>query len=137
MSLDGYACDPDEDKNVRIQAVSPGYFGALGISILAGREFASPDRYGSPRVAVLNETAARHYFRGVNPLGKRFAWWPTDPKNIEIVGVVKDAKYDNLKQPTPRLVYVSILQQGPGPNFVQIRAATRGGRPVAALMADC
>jgi hypothetical protein len=79
----------DEDKHVRIHPVSPAYFRALSIPLLAGRPFATSDRYGAPRVAVINETMARHYFRGTDPVGKRFSWWPTDPKNIEIVGVVR------------------------------------------------
>jgi predicted permease len=136
IAPEGYTPDPDEDKNVRLQPVSPGYFRAQSISIVAGREFTAADRYSAPKVAVINETTARHYFHGVSPLGKRFSWWPTDPKNIEIVGVARDAKYDNLKEQTPRLVYVSILQEGPGPNFVQIRPWP-GGRSADALIADC
>jgi len=137
MSPEGYTPHPDEDRNARMQSVSPGYFRALAMPILAGREFTAADRYSAPRVAIINETMARYYFRGVNPLGKHFAWWPTDPKNIEIIGVVKDAKYDNLRQETPRLAYFPILQAGPGPNFVQIRAQFSGGRSAAALIADC
>jgi predicted permease len=137
IAPEGYTPYPNEDKNVRVQAVSSGYFRAMGIAILTGRDFATTDRHGALRVAIINETMARDYFRGVNPVGKRFAWWPTDPKDIEIIGVVKDAKYDNLRQETPRLVYTSILQEGPGPNFLQIRALPLGGRSVAGLIADC
>jgi predicted permease len=137
ISPEGYTPNPDEDRNARLQPVSPGYFRAQGIPILAGREFTAADRYRAPKVAVINETTARQYFPGASPLGKRLAWWPTDPKNIEIVGVAKDAKYDNLKEQTPRLVYVSILQEGPGPNFVQIQAVPAARRPVEALIADC
>jgi predicted permease len=137
IAPEGYTPHPDEDKNVRIQSVSPGYFGVLGMPILAGREFAASDRWGAGRVAIINEAMARHYFRGADPLGKRFSWWPTDPKNIEIVGVVKDAKYDNLRQQTPRLVYLPILQEGTSPNFVQVQGQALGGRSAAALIGDC
>ena len=58
-------------------------------------------------MAIINETMARHYFRGTDPVGKRFAWWHTAPKDVEIVGVVRDAKYDNLRQDSPRLVIPS------------------------------
>src|SRR5262249_19670409 len=114
-----------------------GYFRTQGIAILAGREFTSADRFSAPAVAIVNETLARHYFHGGNPIGKRFAWSPTDPKNIEIVGVARDARYNNLKQQTSRLVYMSILQEGPGPNFLQIRAVPLGARSADALIADC
>jgi hypothetical protein len=79
---------------------------------------------------------ARQYFRDADPLGQRFAWWHTAPKDIEIVGVVRDAKDDNLRQDSPRLVYLPALQQGSGPNFVQIRAKTHSGRQVATLFQD-
>jgi predicted lysophospholipase L1 biosynthesis ABC-type transport system permease subunit len=79
---------------------------------------------------------ARHYFRGTDPVGKRFAWWHSAPKDLEIVGVVRDAKYDNLRQDSPRLVYLPALQQGSGPNFVQIRAKTHSERQVATLVQD-
>jgi predicted permease len=139
ISLQGYAPHPNEDKNVRIQSVSAEYFRSLSIPLIAGRPFADADRNGAPRVAIINETMARYYFRGADPLGKRFAWSPTAPKDIEIVGVAKDAKYDNLRQDSPRLVYLPALQQGffsVGPNFVQIRAKTHGERQVATLFQD-
>ena len=87
-------------------------------------------------MAIINETMARHYFRGTDPVGKRFAWWHTAPKDVEIVGVVRDAKNDNLRQDAPRLVYLPALQQGSGPNFVQIRAKTDAERQVATLVQD-
>ena len=136
ISLDGYVPHANEDKGVRIQPVSAEYFRSLSIPVIAGRPFADTDRNRAPRVAIINETMARHYFRGADPLGKRFAWWHTAPKDIEIVGVVRDAKYDNLRQDSPRLVYLPALQQGAGPNFVQIRAKTHGERQVATLVQD-
>ena len=134
ISLEGYVPHANEDKGVRIQPVSAEYFRSLSIPVIAGRPFADTDRNRAPRVAIINETMARHYFRGADPLGKRFAWWHTAPKDIEIVGVVRDAKYDNLRQDSPRLVYLPALQQGSGPNFVQIRAKTQGERQVATLV---
>ena len=136
ISLEGYVPHANEDKGVRIQPVSAEYFRSLSIPVIAGRPFADTDRNRAPRVAIINETMARHYFRGADPLGKRFAWWHTAPKDIEIVGVVRDAKYDNLRQDSPRLVYLPALQQGAGPNFVQIRAKTHGERQVATLVQD-
>jgi predicted permease len=130
---EGYLPRPDEDRNVRLQGVSSAYFHTMGIALLRGREFTSGDHRDAPQVAILNETVARHYFPEGSPLGKRFSWRNSGPKNIEIVGVVKDAKYDDLKQPTPPMVYLSVLQNG-GANFLEIRSA---GRPAAAVIADC
>jgi predicted permease len=133
ISLEGYVPHANEDKSVRIQPVSSEYFRSLSIPLIAGRPFADTDRNRAPLVAIINETMARHYFRGADPLGKRFAWWHTAPKDIEIVGIVGDAKYDNLRQDSPRLVYLPALQQGSGPNFVQIRAKTQSERQGATL----
>jgi predicted permease len=136
VSLEGYVPHANEDKSVRIQPVSAEYFRSLSIPIIAGRPFTDADRNRAPQVAIINETMARRYFRGADPLGKRFAWSPTAPKDIEIVGVVRDAKYDNLRQDSPRLVYLPALQQRSGPNFVQIRAKTHSERQVATLFQD-
>jgi predicted permease len=137
IAVEGYTPHVDEDKDMRVQSVSPGYFRTLGIQLLAGREFTPADRLGAPRVAVINEAMSRHYFGRANPVGKRFAWWPTAPKDIEIVGVVKDAKYDSLRQETLPLVYTPILQGGLSPNFLEMRGVPRAGRPSSALISDC
>jgi predicted permease len=134
ISLEGYVPHANEDKGVRIQPVSAEYFRSLSIPVIAGRAFSDADRDRAPRVAIINEAMARHYFGGADPLGKRFAWWHTAPKDIEIVGVVRDAKYDNLRQDSPRLVYLPVLQQGSSPNFVQVRAKTHGERQIATLV---
>jgi predicted permease len=137
ISPEGYVPQANEDKNVRVHSVSAEYFSSLSIPLIAGRPFTDADRNGTPRVAIINETMARHYFRGADPLGKRFAWWHTHPKNIEIVGVVRDAKYDNLRQDSPRLVYLPALQQGSAADFVQIRGKTHGKRQLRTLLQEC
>ena len=135
--LEGYIPHPDEDKNVRVHSVSAEYFRSLSIPLIAGRPFSDADRNGTPRVAIINETMARYYFRGADPLGKRFAWWHTGAKNIEIVGVVRDAKYDNLRQDSPRLVYLPARQEGSAANFVQIRGKTHSERQLRTLLQEC
>jgi predicted permease len=137
MTPEGYTPLPNEDKNVRMQEVSPGYFDVMGIPVLAGREFAKTDREGAPQVALVNQTYANHYFPGVNPIGKRFTFSPKKPKYIEIVGLVKDVKYGSLREAPQRLVYLSALQEGRGPSIVEIRVQAGAGRPVTAIMADC
>ncbi len=137
ISLEGYTPKANEDKTARIQPVSPTYFRTLSIPLLAGRPFSAEDGDSAPRVAVINETMARYYFGDINPVGKRFSWAAAAPKNIEIVGVVKDAKYDNLRQDTLRLVYLPSMQQGAGPSYVQVRGRPDASRPLAAIISDC
>jgi hypothetical protein len=69
--VDGYERPKGEPRAVRFNAVGPGYFGAMGIPIRAGREFAETDRGGTPLVAVVNETMAHHYWPGRSPVGGR------------------------------------------------------------------
>ncbi len=137
IAPEGYTPAPNEDKNVRSQVVSPGYFQTVGIALLGGRDFADSDLKRSPEVAVVNETMARYYFGKANPVGKRFAWSSKGRKDTEIVGVVRDAKYESLRQETPRLVYMPAAQAGQGPNFLEVRATPKQTRSAAAIEADC
>jgi predicted permease len=93
-----HPADPAHAPVVGRHYVSEEYFGTLGIPIRAGRVLAERDRAGSPPVAVVNETAARRFWPGENPVGKH-VWFGsstgfTDPSRpVEIVGVVGDVKY--------------------------------------------
>jgi predicted permease len=97
--------------------VSADYFRTLGIPLIAGRLLADADRAGAPPVAVVNETGARRFWPGENPIGKR-VWFGsatgfTDPANpVEIVGVVGDVKYEAVDQPDADRAdfYTSYLQ---------------------------
>jgi predicted permease len=91
--------DPEIDHNV----IGPKYFDAMGLPIVLGRGFVPEDSLGSKRVAVINETMARTYFAGESPLGRTFTIGdgrPQSPEwqNLEVVGVVKDAKYMDLDE---------------------------------------
>ena len=76
--------------------VSPDFFATLGMKVRAGRALSAADAPGAPKVGVVNESFARVFFAGANPVGRHFGWGPNDSE-IEIVGVVSDAKYQ-----TPR-----------------------------------
>jgi predicted permease len=85
-------------------AVLPGYFATLGIPLVAGREFTAHDLTGS-RTGIVNETFARHYFAGLNPVGRRIGF-RKDLYDIEIVGVVRDGKYGSLRERPVRMLYM-------------------------------
>ena len=99
ITLAGYTAKENEDMNVESPSVSPGYFSTMGMPLLAGREFTEQDRDGAHKVAVVNESFARHYF-GEPQLaighyyGKGGGQVPID---TEIVGVVKDAKHTGVR----------------------------------------
>jgi putative ABC transport system permease protein len=92
--------------------VTDQFFTTLGTSVLAGRDFADGDREGSPVVAIVNEAMAKKYFGGSSPLGKhyRLVMHDTLGPPVEIIGVVKDAKYLDLRETTTPTIYLSWWQ---------------------------
>src|SRR5439155_1289077 len=98
LTIEGYAPRPDEAVHTLANAVSPRYFEVMGIPLLRGRSFTSSDHENALRVAVVNQTFARQYFDSADPIGKRFGLGSPPKEMIEIVGVVKDAKYVDLRE---------------------------------------
>jgi predicted permease len=123
IHIDGYQPKPEEDMNPRFSSVSAGYFSTVGTPLLLGRDFTVADRWGSPKVAVVNESFVKHFFDGKNPLGRKFGLGPEGPGNIEIIGVAKDAKYDSLRNDQLRLIYVPYLQD-PTPGYTSVDVRT-------------
>ena len=106
ISVEGYTPKSDEKPNSRMDHVGPAYFSTVGIPVLIGREIARQDSGNGPRVAVINKTFAEHFFGKTNPLGKKVQdVYPGNPQEMEIVGVVADAKYNNLREKTPTRIY--------------------------------
>ena len=123
IQVEGYKPKQDEDMNPHFNSISPGYFSTVGMPLLAGRDFTVADRVGSPKVAIVNETFAKYYFHGENPLGRRFGM-RRERADVEIIGVAKDAKYDSLRNEKIRFVYVPYLQdQTPGYMTIKVRTA--------------
>jgi predicted permease len=85
--------------------VRENFFEVMEIPLLAGRTFKPSDDAKSPRVAVVNQTFANKYFPNENPIGKRFTFDTKKPDEIEIVGLVKDAKYTRQRDEIPPTVY--------------------------------
>lgn len=93
--------------------VIPGFFEALDIGVLEGRSFKRTDISESPDVAIINDSLARRFFAGTNPVGRRL-WWPDQDSDqdrmFEIVGVVRDTKTRDLFVPPEPTVYFSYPQ---------------------------
>ncbi len=109
VSVEGFKKGPDTDADSRYNEVGAGYFRALGVTLLAGREFTPADARGTPKVAIVNETFARKFNLGRNAVGKHMSGGG-DQLDIEIVGLVKDAKYSAVKQVVPP-VFVTPYRQ--------------------------
>jgi predicted permease len=92
------------DDNSRFNEIGPGYFGKMGVPLIAGREFAESDSLAAPKVAVVNQTFVRRFLEGRRPLGVQFSGGG-NPPDITIVGVVKDSHYSRVKGETPPVYY--------------------------------
>ena len=105
VSVQGFKKGPDTDANARFNEVGPGYFRTLGIPLLAGREFTEADVTGAPQVVVVNEAFAKKFGLGRDAVGK-FIWSNgNDDLDKQIVGLVRDAKYSQVKDEIPPLFF--------------------------------
>ena len=86
----------------------------MGIPLVAGRDFTEQDHAKAPKVAVINQAAVRKFFPNENPIGRRFGSSVETSGDIEIVGVLRDVHYNNLRQPPPATLYVPYMQRGSG-----------------------
>ncbi|MCA0374098.1 MAG: ABC transporter permease [Gemmatimonadetes bacterium] len=115
VRVQGFTCLPDTDCNARYNGTGSDYLKTLGMTLLAGRDFTESDRLGSAKVALVNETFARKFNLGPNPVGKFMARaGPSgqDSLDMQIVGLVKDAKYSDVKDSVPPLFYTPWRQDG-------------------------
>ena len=102
---------PGAEHGVSLNEVSSGFFDAFRVGLLAGRSFTPADRASSPRVAILNETAARAAFHDSSPLGRRVTFPGQDvTAEYEIVGMVRDVRYASLRKEAEPMVYLPIEQ---------------------------
>lgn len=105
VRVEGYQHKEDENMNPNFNSVGAGYFSAMRIPVVAGREFTALDAAGAKQVAIVNEEFARYFFGRTNPLGRRFRLAGND-KLMEIVGVVPDVRHQNLRQEVKRFAYM-------------------------------
>lgn len=102
VRVEGFNADPDTDTDASFNEVGPRYLSSLGIPLLAGREFTAADGLTSPKVVIVNEAFARKFNLGRDAVGKRMSASGGDgPLDIEIVGLMKDAKYSEVKDEIP------------------------------------
>jgi predicted permease len=103
--VEGFEAGPDTDRNSRYNEVGPGYFRTMGMTLMAGREFTDADALGAPRVAVVNEAFAAKFNLGRDAVGRRMGSGAGDDLDTEIVGIVQNAKYSEVKQEVPPLFF--------------------------------
>jgi putative ABC transport system permease protein len=103
VKIEGASPGINNDANARFNEVGPGYFGKMGIPLIAGREFTESDNLAGPRVAIVNQQFVKRFLEGRNPIGVRFSGGGDG--SIEIVGVAKDSHYAGVKQDPPKLYF--------------------------------
>jgi predicted permease len=105
---------PEKRAQTSINYVAPDYFETYGTPFLAGRDFSARDDGTSP-VAIMNESAARDCFGNDNPIGRHITLdhitFVKGERTYDVVGIVRDAKYNDLQQPAPSTIYPDLLQQ--------------------------
>jgi predicted permease len=112
ITIAGYAPKAGENIDPWVNYISPGFFGALKIPVLAGRDFNAADNLGAPKVALVNEKFAQRYFGLQGAIGHRIGTGgdPGTKTDIEIIGVVRDTKYRSMREDVPVEVYFPYLQ---------------------------
>ncbi|HEX3703024.1 MAG TPA: ABC transporter permease [Vicinamibacterales bacterium] len=107
VSVQGFAKGPDTDSNSRYNEVGAGYFHALGVPLIAGREFTASDAVGAPKVAIVNEAFAKKFNLGRDAVGKHMSGGGPEPEklDVEIVGLVQNAKYSDVKHAIPPVFF--------------------------------
>jgi predicted permease len=114
VAVEGFEGGPDVDQNSRYNEVGPRYFSTLGMPLLGGREFDQSDVEGAPKVAIINEAFARKF--NLDPRAAVGKWMSrsrsagADELDVQIVGVVQDAKYNDVKQAVPPLFFTPYKQ---------------------------
>jgi predicted permease len=121
-----------------LNAVGPGYFATIGSPLVRGREFTRRDREGAPYVVVVNEEMAKRFWPDRDAVGQRFKAAALGNNEVEVVGVVRDSIYRDLREPKQTILYVPLLQGDftnatlhlrvtgdPAPVFNELRARAR------------
>jgi predicted permease len=125
ITVEGYEAQPGENMNPFFNSISPGYFETLGIPVLTGRDFRVSDNETLlhdvreetgrenrvPKVVIVNRSFGEHYFGERGVIGKHigFGGNPGTKADMEIVGVIGDAKYMNMRDEVPRQVFIPFL----------------------------
>ncbi|MDB4891047.1 MAG: putative rane protein [Gemmatimonadetes bacterium] len=105
VHVQGYQCGPDVDCGARFNQIGADYFKTFGVKLIAGREFTASDALGGQRVAIVNEEFAKKFKMGNDVVGKFMGDGDNDSLNVQIVGLVRNVKYSQVKDSVPPVFY--------------------------------
>jgi predicted permease len=124
-------------ENVNFNSVSPTYFKTMATPVIAGRDFDAHDSTGSGKVAIVTQQFAKIFFDGRNPVGETFQIeeGAGEPRPVyQIVGLVKDTKYTQLREEFTPIAFVAAQQDDKPDPFLQL--VVRSGLPLSTLTAE-
>jgi macrolide transport system ATP-binding/permease protein len=127
IAVDGYDAPPDQQPTADYNEVGPGFLATMGIPLVSGREFTRADDEKTVLVAVVDETMAAQFWRGVDPVGRRVQ---VRGRWMQIVGVARNAKYRNLLETPKPFFYVPLRQNFSATTALQVRT-TQGPASLA------
>jgi predicted permease len=137
FEVEGYVRSGDEQLSTQEEQVTIGYFQTVGLRVLQGRAFGPEDGAHTRRVSVISATMARRLFPNQDAVGKRWGGSTNfDADAFEIIGVVEDAYYGDLKHAPPNMVYLLAAQADQYLNGIEVRVAGRPAALVRALRAS-
>ena len=129
FTIEGEPPPPPGLYTANFSVVTPGYFQAIGLPLIAGRDFRQSDREGAESVAVVNRTLVRLYFPGGDPIGRHLLLGGQGP--VRVVGVVGDVRHTRLRdEPTP----VFYLPYAQAPWYGSMSLVARGSVPIDGLL---
>jgi predicted permease len=123
VDVPGYPARPKEVPMTYMNAIGPGYFATIGEPLVRGREFTRRDREGAPYVAVVNEQFARKFWPSRDPIGQRFKTAALDGNETEVIGVVRDSIYRDVREAKQEILYVPLLQGDFGSATLHLRVS--------------
>lgn len=135
VRVQGYACLPDVDCNSRYNAIGADYFKMMGVAMRSGRDIQASDQYGGTRVAVVNQAFVDKFKLGNDAVGKFMGRAGSgDSLNIQIVGIVPNIKYNDVKREPQAVFYLPWMQQGVlGQMYFYARSSLPTDQLVAAI----
>jgi predicted permease len=134
IAPEGFQFPPGKDHvTVLSSMVDEYYFDTMGLTILEGRNFRVEDAFDAPRVAIVNQPLAHHYWPGQDPLGKRFRLDDAEKTWVEVVGLAKTSKYIFIAEPPSEFVYLPYRQTKQQRMIMLVRSAGDPSTLVAPL----
>ncbi|HUJ30761.1 MAG TPA: ABC transporter permease [Candidatus Acidoferrum sp.] len=127
IEIDGYEPPPGQPKpSAGYNAVSSDYFKTMSIPMVRGRAFTEADTDTAPYVAIVNEHAAKTFWPGQDPIGRHFKMASDQKHSLEVVGIVKDSRYQGVTGPTAPYFYVSAAQHYESNSLENLQVRTAG-----------